>query len=173
MTTTIDVQPSEIDLRAGVSEHAADRLARLAREYDGLEFLHKIADGELPAPPISELIGFGIRRIEPGQVTFALKPRLEHYNPIGMVHGGVAATLLDTVLGCAVHSKLPAGTGYTTLDLQVRYLRPISVRTGTVLAIGNVVHLGRRTATAEAQLVAEETGSLLATATSSLLVLAS
>jgi uncharacterized protein (TIGR00369 family) len=153
-----------------IAEHPADRLARLAREYDGLELLHEIADGELPAPPIADLIGFGIRHIEPGRVTFAMQPRLEHYNPIGMVHGGVAATLLDTVLGCAVHSKLPAGTGYTTLDLQVRYLRPITVRTGTVLATGTVVHLGRRTATAHAEIVAEDTGSLLATATSGLLV---
>jgi uncharacterized protein (TIGR00369 family) len=156
-----------------IAEHPADRLARLAREYDGLEFLHEIADGELPAPPIADLIGFGIRYIEPGRVTFAMQPRLAHYNPIGMVHGGVAATLLDTVLGCAVHTKLPAGIGYTTLDLQVRYLRPITVRTGTVLATGSVVHLGRRTATAQAELVAEESGSLLATATSSLLVVAS
>ncbi|MGN6474125.1 MAG: PaaI family thioesterase [Mycobacteriales bacterium] len=158
-------------MQNAIAEHSADRLARLARGYDGLEFLHEIADGELPPPPIADLIGFGIRHIEHGRVTFAMQPRLEHYNPIGMVHGGVAATLLDTVLGCAVHTKLPAGTGYTTLDLQVRYLRPVTVRTGTVLATGTVVHLGRRTATAQAELVAEDTGSLLATATSSLLVL--
>jgi uncharacterized protein (TIGR00369 family) len=154
-----------------ISEHAADRLARLGREYDGIDFLRAIASGELPPPPIADLIGFDIRDIQAGEVTFAMQPRLEHYNPIGMVHGGVTATLLDTVVGCAVHSRLPRGTGYTTLDLQVRYLKPISVATGTVLATGTVVHLGRRTATAEARLVREDTGTLLATATSSLLVL--
>jgi uncharacterized protein (TIGR00369 family) len=154
-----------------IAEHTADRLARLGREYEGIDFLRAIARGELPPPPIADLIGFDIRDIQPGRVTFAMQPRLEHYNPLGMVHGGVSATLLDTVVGCAVHTRLPRGTGYTTLDLQVRYLKPVSVRTGTVLAIGTVVHLGRRTATAEAQLVQEETGQLLATATSSLLVL--
>ncbi|HVT64643.1 MAG TPA: PaaI family thioesterase [Mycobacteriales bacterium] len=154
-----------------IAEHAADRLARLGREYDGIEFLRAIATGELPSPPVAELIGFDIRDIQPGRVTFEMTPRLEHYNPIGMVHGGVTATLLDTVVGCAVHTRLPRGTGYTTLDLQVRYLKPVSVRTGTVLATGTVVHLGRRTATAEAQLIQESTSALLATATSSLLVL--
>jgi uncharacterized protein (TIGR00369 family) len=136
-----------------------------------MEFLRDIASGELPAPPIADLIGFDLRDVAAGSVTIAMRPRLEHYNPIGMVHGGVAATLLDTAIGCAVHTKLQRGTGYTTLDLQVRYLRPVSVRSGTVLATGTVVHLGRRTATAEARLTQEDTGSLLATATSSLLVL--
>ncbi|HVS67133.1 MAG TPA: PaaI family thioesterase [Mycobacteriales bacterium] len=154
-----------------IAEHAADRLARLGRDYEGIDFLRAIAAGELPPPPIAELLGFVIRDIKPGEVTFAMQPRLEHYNPLGMVHGGVTATLLDTVVGCAVHSRLSRGTGYTTLDLQVRYLKPVSIRTGVVLATGAVVHLGRRTATADARLVQEETGALLATATSSLLVL--
>jgi uncharacterized protein (TIGR00369 family) len=171
MTTSIDVPPDLARLRTGIVEHAADRLARLGREYDGIGFLRAIAGGELPPPPIADLLGFDIRAIEPGAVTFAMQPRLEHYNPLGMVHGGVSATLLDTVIGCAVQTKLSRGTGYTTLDLQVRYLRPVSVRTGTVLATGTVVHLGRRTATAEARLIQEDTGRLLATATSSLLVM--
>ncbi|HVV74916.1 MAG TPA: PaaI family thioesterase [Mycobacteriales bacterium] len=171
MTTTIDTRPTDPELRAGVVEHAADRLARLARDHDGIAFLRDIASGELPAPPIAELVGFDITEIEPGRVMVAMRPRLEHYNPIGSVHGGIAATLLDTAIGCAVHCRLPRGTGYTTLDLQVRYLKPVSVRTGIVLATGTVVHLGRRTATAEGRLVQADTGSLLATATSSLLVL--
>jgi uncharacterized protein (TIGR00369 family) len=170
MTAMIDSPPT-LGARGGITEHAADRLARLGREYDGISFLQAIKSGELPPPPIAELLGFDIRTVEPGQVTFAMQPRLEHYNPLGMVHGGVSATLLDTAVGCAVQTRLPRGTGYTTLDLQVRYLRPVSVRTGTVLATGTVVHLGRRTATAEARLVQADTGRLLATATSSLLVM--
>jgi uncharacterized protein (TIGR00369 family) len=154
-----------------IAEHAADRLARLGRESDGIEFLREIQRGDLPAPPVAELIGFDIREVAPGRVTIAMQPRLEHYNPLGTVHGGVSATLLDTAIGCALHSKLPRGIGYTTLDLQVRYFRPVSVRSGVVLATGTVVHLGRRTATAEARLVQEDTGTLLATATSGLLVL--
>lgn len=171
MTAPTDTHPTGATLRSAVIEHAADRLARLGREYDGIEFLRAIATGDLPAPPVADLIGFDVRDIAPGRVTVAMRPRLAHYNPLGMVHGGVSATLLDTAIGCAVHTMLPRGTGYTTLDLQVRYVRPVSVRTGTVLATGTVVHLGRRTATAEARLIQEDTGSLLATATSSLLVL--
>jgi len=153
----------------GLVEHAADKLARLAPHYDGVEFLRAIKSGELPAPPIADLIGFDIREIAPGQVTFTLTPDLEHYNPIGTVHGGVAATLLDTAMGCAVQSLLPKGEGYTTLDLSVRYLRPMTRQTGPVVATGSVVHRGRRTATAEGQVV-DGNGKVLATATSTLML---
>jgi uncharacterized protein (TIGR00369 family) len=153
------------------SEHAADRLGRLAPSYDGLAMLEAIRAGELPPPPIADLLGFEIRDLAPGSVTFAMRPTLEHYNPIGMVHGGVAATLLDTVMGCAVHTSLPKGVGYSTLDISVRYLRPITVETGLVLATGSLVHEGRRTATAEGRVVQADTGRLLATATSTLMVL--
>jgi uncharacterized protein (TIGR00369 family) len=155
----------------GLVEHAADKLGRLAREYDGLAMLEAIRDGALPPPPVADLLGFEIRKLAPGTVTFAMRPTLEHYNPIGMVHGGVAATLLDTVMGCAVHTLLPRGVGYSTLDISVRYIRPITVETHTVLATGTVVHHGRRTATAEGRIVAADTGQLLATATSTLMVL--
>ena len=154
----------------GIVESAAFRLGRLAPLYDGIAFLEAIRSGELPPPPIADLLGFDIRAIDPGEVTFALEPQEKHYNPLGMVHGGVAATLLDTVMGCAVQTQLPAGVGYTTLDLSVRYLRPITVQTRTILATGTVVHLGRRTASAEGRVVAEDTGKLLATATSTLMV---
>jgi uncharacterized protein (TIGR00369 family) len=155
----------------GIVEHAADKLGRLAPRYDGLAMLVAIRDGELPPPPVADLLGFEIRALAPGEVTFAMQPSLEHYNPIGMVHGGIAATLLDTVMGCAVHTLLPAGVGYSTLDISVRYLRPITVDTQTVVATGTVVHHGRRTATAEGRIVAADTGRLLATATSTLLVI--
>ncbi|WP_256557479.1 PaaI family thioesterase [Lentzea sp. HUAS12] len=94
---------------------------------------------------------------------------VRHYNPIGSVHGGIHATMLDTAAGCAVHSVLPAGIGYTSLDLAVRFLRPIRTDTGTVTCVGNLVHHGRRTALAEARLV-DGAGRLLATATSTCLI---
>ena len=151
-------------------EHPADKLGRLVPHYNGIAFLAAIKSGELPPPPIAALLGFEIRDIAAGEVTFALDPSLEHYNPLGMVHGGVAATLLDTVMGCALHTLVPQGTGYSTLDISVRYLRPMSVETHTVLATGTVLHKGRRTATAEARLVAADTGKLIATGTSTLLI---
>jgi uncharacterized protein (TIGR00369 family) len=154
-----------------VVEHPAYKLGRLAPTYDGLAFLEAIRSGELPVPPIAELIGFEIRDIAAGTVTFALTPGEQHYNPIGMVHGGVAATLLDTVMGCALQTRLAKGVGYSTLDISVRYLRPITVHTGEVLATGTLLHHGRRTATAEGRVVAADTGTLLATSTSTLLVM--
>jgi uncharacterized protein (TIGR00369 family) len=156
-----------------IVEHAADKLARLAPHYDGIEFMRAIKRGELPVPPIAGLIGFDIREIAPGHVTFTLTPELEHYNPIGTVHGGVAATLLDTVMGCAVQTLLRKGEGYTTLDLSVRYLRSITVQTGPVISTGSVVHRGRRTATAAGDVVAADTGKVLATATSTLMLVRS
>ena len=166
--TAIDERSSTT---AGIREPAAYKLARLAPTYDGLAFLTAIKKGELPPAPVAEVLGFEVREVERGRVTFAMKPQEQHYNPIGMVHGGVTATLLDTVMGCALHSTLPEGVGYSTVDISVRYLRPVTVQTGEVVATGTLVHKGRRTATAEATLVEASTGRLLATATSSLLVL--
>jgi uncharacterized protein (TIGR00369 family) len=146
------------------------RLQQASAQLDGLEFLEAIRTGELPPAPIAALLGFEIRSLATGAVTFALTPGEQHYNPIGMVHGGVAATLLDTVMGCAVHTVLPAGVGYTTLDISVRYQRAVTVETGPVVATGTILHAGRRTATAEGRLVAEATGKLLASSTSTLLI---
>ena len=154
----------------GIVEHPAHKLARVAPDYDGLALLEAIRSGELPPPPIAELLGFTIHDLAPGEVTFAFEPALEHYNPIGSVHGGVAATLLDTVMGCALQTLLPRGVGYTTLDISVRYLRPMTADSGTVFATGTVVHHGRRTATAEARVVDATLGRVLATGTSTLLV---
>ena len=145
------------------------KTAALAMELDGLTFLRGIASGEIPPPPVAELIGARMVSVDKGSVTFALDPEEFHYNPIGSVHGGVYATMLDTAAGCAVHSALPAGTGYTSLDLAVRFLRPIRTDTGTVTCVGTLVHHGRRTALAEARLV-DATGRLLATASSTCLI---
>jgi uncharacterized protein (TIGR00369 family) len=169
--TALDQRP-DMAAASRIREPAAYKLARLAPTYDGLSFLRAIKDGELPPAPIAELLGFEIRHITRGRVVFAMTPQEKHYNPIGMVHGGVTATLLDTVMGCALHSTLPQGVGYSTLDISVRYLRPVNVATGAVIATGSLVHSGRRTATAEATLHDVTLGRLLATATSTLLVTA-
>jgi uncharacterized protein (TIGR00369 family) len=136
----------------------------------GLARLEATRDGTLPPPAAARLLGFRIRSLAPGEVTFAFEPRPEHDNGLGMLHGGITATLLDTVMGCAVQTLLPDDAGYTTLDLSVRYLRPETERTVTVLATGTVVHAGRRTASAQARAVDADTGKLLATGTSTLLV---
>ncbi len=130
-----------------------------------------VASGELPAPPIAELLGMTIALVEPGRVVFALEPAEWMYNPIGSVHGGVAATILDSAQGCAVHTTLAAGVGYTTSDLHVRYVRAMSAEMGRVLADSRVVHSGRKLATAEGKLYVEESGQLLAHATTSCLIL--
>jgi uncharacterized protein (TIGR00369 family) len=148
--------------------HWSDPLATaaLGRETSGLEFLQSIRAGKVPPPPIAVLMGFSPVEIAEGRVTFAVVPDEYHYNPIGVVHGGLAAALLDTAMGCAVQSKLPRGRTYTTLDLHVRYLRPLTRMTGRVLCTGTTVHVGGKLATAEARLV-DESGKLYATGTAS------
>lgn len=135
----------------------------------GLDFLRELRAGRLPAAPITNTLDFTLDEVEKGRVVFSLLPGEEHYNPIGSVHGGVYATLLDSAAGCAVQSVLPPGTGYTSLDLTVKFLRRITADTGRVRAVGTVLHAGRTTALAQAVLVdgAERT---LAHATSSCLV---
>jgi uncharacterized protein (TIGR00369 family) len=115
-------------------------------------------------------LGITGMEVEHGRVAFGLEPAEWHYNPIGTVHGGVLATLLDSATGCAVHSTLPAGTGYTSLDLSVRFLRPVSVSSGTLRCTGEVLNAGRRTALAEARLT-DAAGKLLAHATSTCLLI--
>jgi uncharacterized protein (TIGR00369 family) len=116
------------------------------------------------------LIGFEPVEAEEGRVVFACVPGHQHYNPIGTVHGGLAATLLDSAMGCAVHTTLPAGAGYTTLELKVNFTRPITSETGRVLCEGSVVHRGGRVATAEGRVVAEGSGKLLAHGTTTCLI---
>ena len=137
----------------------------------GLEYILRIADGTFPRPPIAAMLGLEIVEAEPGRAVFAMEPAEWMYNPIGSVHGGVAATILDSCMGCAVHTTLDAGVGYTTSDLHVRYIRAMSAATGRVLAEGRVVHGGRSTATAEGRLLAEGDGTLLAHASTACLIL--
>jgi uncharacterized protein (TIGR00369 family) len=111
-----------------------------------------------------------IEELSEGRVVFAAEPAEYHYNPIGMVHGGLAATLLDSALGCAIHSTLPAGTGYTTLQLNINYVRPLSSKTGIVYCEGKVIHTGGRVATAEGRLT-DANGKLYAHGTTTCIVL--
>lgn len=132
----------------------------------GLEFLRDVLAGRLPAPPIAAALDFTLEEVEAGRAVFAMEPGEEHYNPIGSVHGGVYATLLDSAAGCAVQSVLPAGMGYTSLDLNTKFLRPVTVDTGKIRAVGTVLSQGRRTALAQAELL-DAGDRLLAHATSS------
>ena len=137
----------------------------------GMEFMRMMIAGELPPPPIAVTMRLRPIELEEGRVVFEGEPGEEHYNPIGVVHGGYAATLLDSALGCAVHTTLPAGSGYTSLGLEAKYVRPITRDTGRVLCEAKVIYRGRRQATAEANLTAAESGKLLAHGQATLMIL--
>jgi uncharacterized protein (TIGR00369 family) len=126
--------------------------------------------GELPPPPFASLLNFDLVEVSEGHAAFAVNPAEYHYNPIGVVHGGLAATLLDSAMGCAVHSMLPAGAGYTTLEIKVNFIRAMTAETGRVRCEANVVHSGARTATAEGRIV-DEAGKLYAHGTTTCLIL--
>ena len=126
------------------------------KTISGIEYLKALQSGELPPPPIAVLMGMWITEVSEGRVVFAAEPAEYHYNPLGTVHGGVMATLLDSALGCVVQSMLPAGIGYTTVELKVNYLRPITVKTGTVYCEGKIIYVGGRIATAEGRLTDAE-----------------
>jgi len=143
--------------------------AALAPTMSGLEYLRAMLRGELAPPPILPLLGMEFIEVEEGRAVFALEPDEYHYNPIGTVHGGVACTLFDSAMGCAVHSTLPAGTRYTTLELKVNFLRPLSRETGRVLCEGKTIHVGGRVATAEARLV-DTAGQLYGHATTTCMI---
>jgi len=136
----------------------------------GLEMMRLVAAGELPAPGIATLLGMELTEVEDGTATFTLEPDARMLNPLGSVHGGIAATLLDSAMGCAVHTTLPAGRGYTTAQLNLHYLRPMLPGMGLVRAVGTVLHRGRRQSTAEGRLLDAE-DRLLAHGTTTCLVL--
>jgi uncharacterized protein (TIGR00369 family) len=136
----------------------------------GIEFLRAIRDGKLPPAPIAALMGFRPAEIEEGYVVFEGTPDESVYNPIGMVHGGLVCTLADTVAACAVHSTLPAGLAYTSIDLNVSYTRPVTRDSGKLRAIGEVVKPGRRVAFSKAEIL-DGNGKVVATATSSCLII--
>lgn len=145
-------------------------LAQAARTLSGLDFLRAIRDGRLPQAPIAALLGMTLAAVEEGHAVFELTPAEQHYNPIGSVHAGVAATMLDSAMACAVHSLQPAGGGYTTLEFKVNLVRAVTPQAGTLRATGRVLHSGSRTATAEGRLE-DASGKLYAHASTTCLIL--
>jgi uncharacterized protein (TIGR00369 family) len=143
--------------------------AAAAREQDGASFLQAILDGTLPGAPVAHTLDFRPVSVQPGVVVFEFTPAEFHYNPIGSVHGGVMATLCDSACGCAVHSMLPAGSYYTSLDLSVKFLRPVTATTGPMTCEGTVTYIGGRSALAQASLT-DADGKLYAHATSSCMI---
>ena len=139
------------------------------RAMDGLTLMKGVQEGRFPAPPIAQPLGLRVTEVEPGRVAFEYTPLFDHYNPLGTVHGGIAATLLDSVMGCCVHTMLKAGTGYTTVEIKVNYVRAMTDKTGPVRAEGKVINVGSRIATSEGRLV-DSTGRLLAHGTTTCLI---
>jgi len=155
---------------------AAGGAAGLARPeqlngLSGLQVMQAMLAGALPYPHIADTLDFGLVEVAEGHAVFQGTPQLRHYNPLGSVHGGWYATLLDSALGCAVHTMLPAGRAYTTAELSVNIVRAASARTGPLRAIGKVLHCGRQLATAEARIVGPD-GRLYAHGTTTCLVFA-
>ena len=144
--------------------------AEAGRGLSGLELLQKVVAGELPRPPIADLMNFDLVEVSDGFAVFTVEPAEYHYNPIGVVHGGLAATLLDSAMGCAVHTTLPPGVVYTTLEVKVNFVRALTMQTGLVRCEAKVIHTGARTATAEARLI-DTSGKLYAHGTTTCLVI--
>ena len=127
--------------------------AEAAMMLTGIEWLRAMSRREAPPPPLADVLGFKFEKIESGEVTVTLEPEEFHYNPMGVLHGGMAATLFDSALGCAVQSLLPPGYIAPTMQLQVSYVRSITVQTGKVFCTGKVIHMGKKSATAEGRII--------------------
>ncbi|HRI50981.1 MAG TPA: PaaI family thioesterase [Pseudomonadota bacterium] len=144
--------------------------ARRATTMSGLEYMRSILKGEVSMAPIGLMLDIRLIEAEEGRIVLTVDPAEYHYNPIGSVHGGVISTLLDSAMGCAIHTLLPQGTGYSTVDLHLNFVRPITAATGTVRAEGKSIHLGKRFATAEGRVV-DGDGKLYAHSTTTCLIL--
>jgi uncharacterized protein (TIGR00369 family) len=140
-----------------------------ARAMDGLTLFKGLLEGRFPAPPITKVLGFRVSEVEAGRVVFDYTPVYDHYNPLGTVHGGIAATLLDSVMGCCIHTTLKAGIGYTTVEIKVNYVRAMTDKTGPVKAEGRVINVGSRIGTSEGKLY-DGGGKLLAHGTTTCLI---
>ena len=131
------------------------------RSLSGLEYMQKLAAGEVPPSGMSELMGFRLVEASEGRAVLTIRPEERHYNGIGIVHGGLAATLLDSALGCAINTMMPAGRVFTTLEMKINYVRPMRRETGEVRCEASVIHVGGRVATAEGRII-DENGKLYA-----------
>ena len=136
----------------------------------GIAYMNEMIAGRIAPPPIMRLMGFRLAQVGEGLAVFECEPGEQHYNPIGGVHGGLAMTLLDSAMGCCVHTRLAAGVGYTTLETKVNMVRALTAKTGTIRATGKVIHLGGRTATAEGRLE-DAAGKLYAHGTTTCIIL--
>jgi uncharacterized protein (TIGR00369 family) len=145
--------------------------AEAGLRLSGLEYLDAMLAGELPPPPIAETLGVWPLRFEEGVAQFYADPEERHYNPLGVVHGGLVATLLDSALACAVQTTLPAGVSYTTVDLNVTFVRAVTAETGRLVCTSEIVHRGSRVATAQARVVAEDSGKLVAHGSTTCMIL--
>ena len=145
-------------------------LAAAGRRMSGLEFLRAVRDGKLAPPPIAVLLGMRLAEVEDARAVFECLAGEQHYNPIGVVHGGLAMTLLDSAMTCAIQTRAAAGTGFTTVEAKTNFVRPITAATGTIRAIGTLIHAGNRLATAEGRVV-DSAGKLYAHATTTCIVI--
>ena len=166
----MDHTDSKVAARSRTFTWGDSAITRAAvRDLAGLDALKRVMAGDLPAPPMGRLMNIRLVEVERGYVVFEGTPEEYHYNPMGIVHGGMAATLLDSAMGCCVHSCLDAGDRYTTLDIKVSYLKAMTVATGLVRGIAKIVHIGRTVALAEARLV-DANDTIYAHATSTCLI---
>ena len=161
---------AQAERRRTISWEDPTAAVQKGKTMSGIEYLKAMASGELPPPPIANLIGMWVAEVGEGRVVFAAEPAEYQYNPLGTVHGGIAATLLDSAMGCAVQSMLPAGTGYTTIELKTNYLRAMTSRTGVVYCEGKIIYVGGRVATAEGRLT-DASGKLYAHGTTTCILL--
>ena len=143
--------------------------ARQGLARSGIDYLKAMIEGELPPPPIAGLVQMDLVSAEPGRVVFTCTPDESAYNPIGAIHGGLICTLLDSVTACAIHSTLPQGKGYTSIEIKVNYLKAVRLSSGLLTATGTVVKAGSRVGFAEG-VVTDAGGAVVATATSTLLI---
>lgn len=150
------------------SEQKIDTAA--VKKMTGLEFLLAVRDGRFPRPAISNTLDFIMTEAEHGRAVFEGTPAEYHYNPLGTVHGGYFATVLDSALACAVHSTLPAGMGYTTVELKTNFVRPAFAHTGPLVCEAKVISVGARIGTSEAKLVGKADGKLYAHGTTTCLI---
>ena len=172
MTTALETwKAEEAQLRAAMAQGVGEGVATREQVSNktGLEIMQSILRGDFPTPPIANTLDFCMIHIEEGHAVFQGTPGPKHLNPLGTIHGGWISTLLDSALGCSVHTKMPVGRGYTTAELSVNIVRALSPKIERVRAIANVLHCGRQLATAEAKLVGPD-GTLYAHATTTCLV---
>jgi len=178
----IEDPPTEPSLRDGTMRSGSDPRTRTIlwqdpaqfeepiRKLSGIEFMLAFLAGDLPPPPFMQLLGIRIVSVEPSSVAFEFDPAEYMYSPLGNVHGGIVTVLLDTAMGCSFHTTLPAGTGYTTLELKVNFLKSVTAKVGTLRAEGHVIHSGSRIATLDARLL-DRGQRLYAHATSTVMIL--